>query len=121
MLENDGYREDLRDLTKSCIKVTKPQFRKIRTRVKKFYKKWMTDSDVISCINKRQDGKKDPFPEGEDIIRLSEAIANKKKTNNVTYLITGDGHFICYNKMIEDELDIRIVNYYNLLKKKAVK
>lgn len=111
LYHNQEYYDRLRDLTRSCHEVTEEKFLRIKAKVIRFYERWMKDKDVIRCIKKRKHVK-NPCPEDQDIHILAEAISNQQASGNDTFLVTGDGHFICYREQIRSEFGILLTNYY---------
>ena len=111
LLDNAQYREDIKDLTSNCDKVDGERWEEIKEEVRVTYPTWL-DRDIEQCMKKRGSGKKNPHPEHEDLIRLSEAISNKEKSGNKIVLVTGDAHFICYETKIKDTFDIDVYNYH---------
>lgn len=111
IFDNNNYRDDLRSITRHCFQVSKKRFKEIRDGVKGFYERWQNDKNVLNCIKKGVEDKT-TFPEDEDLIRLSEAIANKEASGGNLLLVTGDRHFICYRQPIREEFDVRLMNYH---------
>ena len=111
LLDNSQYREDIRDLTKDCERVNEDRWNQIRESVRLSFPNWL-DKSIKECMKKVGGGKKNLIPEHEDIIRLSEAVANREKSSKQTILVTGDMHFICYKEKIESDYKIDILNYF---------
>lgn len=107
MFFNYQHMNQLYRNAKSCYFHSYQELDDASKNIHKIFPSWKT-AENVKCLKARG---KPIKPEDEDFERLGEAILNKEKSGKKILFVTGDSHFHCYSKEINDSLGIQVVYY----------
>jgi hypothetical protein len=110
LLLNRPHLRKLYKSSRNCANCSEEGMKRIKEEVRNAYHNWEND-DKRDCVTKYGFRNKRYFPEGQDIRRLSEAIANKNGNKRDVFFLTNDSHFLCHIQSIKNEFEITVLDY----------